>query len=245
MRRAFELLSEGTDSVQGHGRIQVLTLSVLPNFALRWLVPRLAEFRHEDHSLDLRVLTSYRSIDFLREDLDAAIRLGTEWPELNSDYLFGSEMFPVCSPGFLAEHPLEMPHDLVGHPLLHVAGVFGVLEDWPLWLAAAQAPEVAIDRGPIFDSYVVAMEAAAHGCGVSMAQSAFVQEDLANGRLVALFSLRVRCNEAWYFLWPKTRISHNVSLFRSWLLANAEKTRDATATATPARPRSTASRAAV
>ena len=222
IRQAFDVLCEATDAVQGHGESQVLTLSVLPNFALRWLVPRLAEFQRRSAMVDVRLLTAYRGTEFLREDIDAAIRLGADWPGLNADHLFGSDMFPVCSPMLVAQRPLREPRDLVHHLLLHV---YGALDDWPKWLVAADAGNVAVDRGPSFDSYALALEAAAHGCGVAMARSAFVQDDLASGRLIAPFSLTVRRDEAWYFLWPKTGSSRKVSSFRSWLLAHAAQTR--------------------
>lgn len=222
VRQAFDVLCEATDAVQGHGGSQVLTLSVLPNFALRWLVPRLAEFQRRNPAIDLRLLTAYRGTEFLREDIDAAIRLGADWPGLNADRLFGSDMFPVCSPMLVAERPLREPADLARHLLLHV---YGALDDWPLWLAAAGAGNVASDRGPSFDSYALALEAAAHGCGVAMARSAFVQDDLASGRLIAPFALPIKRNEAWYFLWPKTGATRKVLLFRSWLLAHAAQTR--------------------
>jgi LysR family glycine cleavage system transcriptional activator len=135
-------------------------------------------------------------------------------------------MIPVCSPNLLGENPLNEPRDLARHTLLHV---IGALDDWPLWLAAAQAPEVLADRGPRFDSYALAMEAAAHRCGVAMGRCAFVQGDLREGRLVAPFTLRVGRSEAWHLLWPKTRSSGKVSLFRSWLLARAQETRDSIA----------------
>lgn len=222
IRQAFDVLSEATDAVQGNGEPQVLTLSVLPNFALRWLVPRLAEFHRRRSLVDVRLLTAYRGTEFLREDIDAAIRLGADWPGLNADHLFGSDMFPVCSPRLLEQRPLREPNDLTLHSLLHVCGA---LDDWPRWLEAADAGSVAVDRGASFDSYALALEAAVHGCGVAMARSAFVQDDLASGRLIAPFSLTVRRDEAWYFLWPKTGAPRKISLFRSWLLAHAAQTR--------------------
>jgi LysR family glycine cleavage system transcriptional activator len=189
---------------------------------LRWLVARLPEFQRNNPGIDLHVLTAYRGTDFLREDIDAAIRLGSDWPDINSDYLFGSDMFPVCSPMLASRAPIAKPQDLAGHILLHV---FGALDDWPLWLAAAGATEIASDRGPRFDSYAVALEAAVCGCGVALAPSAFVQDDLASGRLVAPLSLQLRRSEGWYFLWPRSRVSRRISLFRSWVLAEAAQTR--------------------
>lgn len=224
VRQAFDLLSDGTEAVQGQSDVQVLTISVLPNFALRWLVPRLADFQQANPHLNVRLLSSYRGTDFLREDIDAAIRLGADWPDINSDLLFGSDMFPVCSPTLLDNSPLATPHDLARHTLLHV---WPSPDDWPLWLAAAQAPEIAADRGPSFDSYALSTEAAVHRCGVAMAPAAFVEDDLEEGRLVAPFTVRLSRDKAWHFLWSRSRSSRKISLFRSWLLARAELTRRA------------------
>lgn len=225
---AFAILSEATETVQGRERPQEVTLSVLPNFALRWLIARLPDFQQSNPGIDVHVLTAYRGMDFLREDIDAAIRLGADWSDVNNDYLFGSDMFPVCSPKLVVHVPIATASDLAGHVLLHV---FGALDDWPRWLAAAGATGIAGDRGPRFDSYAIALEAAVCGCGVAMAPSAFVQHDLASGRLVAPLSLQLRRSEAWYFLWPRSRVSRRISLFRSWLLAEAAQTRASMGTA--------------
>jgi LysR family glycine cleavage system transcriptional activator len=222
VRQAFEILSEATDAVQGRESPRGLTLSVLPNFALRWLIPRLGEFQREHPGVDVRLLTGYRGTDFLREDIDAAIRLGADWPDVNADRLFGSDMFPVCSPILVARAPIAEPRDLAKHVLLHV---FGALEDWPIWLAAGDAAEIATERGLRFDSYALAIEAAARGCGVAMAPSAFVQDDLESGRLIAPLSIRQPRSGAWHFLWPRSRASRRISLFRSWILEEAARTR--------------------
>jgi LysR family glycine cleavage system transcriptional activator len=224
VRQAFDLLAESTETIRGGGEVRTLTVSVLPNFALRWLMPRLSDFQNRHPQLDLKVFTSYRETDFLREDIDAAIRLGDDWPGLNCDYLFSAEIFPVCSPALLARRPLSRPRDLAGHTLLHV---FTSPDDWPLWLSAAGIPDVPTDRGPKFDSYALALEAAVHGCGVAIGRTAFVQSELDSGRLVAPFELRLKRSQSWYFLWPKTHASRKTALFRTWLLEQAALTRDA------------------
>ena len=222
IREAFDLLSESTETLVGGEDVRTLTVSVLPNFALRWLIPRMSGFQARHPQLDLRLFTAYREMDFLREDIDVAIRLGDDWPGLNCDYLFSSEIFPVCSPSLLKRRPLRRAEDLAGLTLLHV---FTSPEDWSLWLTAAGAPEIPTDRGPKFDSYALALEAAACGCGVAMGRTAFVQDDLASGRLVAPFPLRLKRSRAWYFLWPKGRPSRKTTLFRSWILREASRTR--------------------
>jgi LysR family glycine cleavage system transcriptional activator len=223
IREAFNLLSESTETLRGGEEIRILSVSVLPNFALRWLIPRMADFQARHPQLDLRIFTSYRETDFLREDVDVAVRLGDDWPGLNCDYLFSSEIFPVCSPEYLARHPLTDPQHLAGLTLLHV---FNSPDDWSLWLTAAGAPEIPTDRGPKFDSYALALDAAVHGCGVAMGRTAFVQADLESGRLVAPFPLRLKRSQAWYFLWPKGRVSRKTMIFRSWILREAARTRE-------------------
>jgi len=245
VREAFDLLAESTDRLCGTQDVHTLTVSTLPNFALRWLIPRLPRFQALQPDLDICIFTSIREADFMREDIDVAVRLGDDWPGLNCDYLFSSEIFPVCSPALLARRPMREAADLAGHTLLHVVTS---ADDWSLWLTAAGAPDVATTRGPRFDSYALALEAAAQGCGVAMGRRAFVEADLGTGRLVAPLALRLKRSQAWYFLWPKGRVSRKSMLFRSWLLKEAALTRDAVevvvlrpATAEPSRPIAAAS----
>jgi len=224
IREAFDLLADSTDRLCGAQDARTLTVSTLSNFALRWLIPRLPRLQALQPDLDICIFTSIRDADFMREDIDVAVRLGDDWPGLNCDYLFGSEIFPVCSPALLARRPIREAADLAGHTLLHVVTS---ADDWSLWLTAAGAPDVATTRGPRFDSYALALEAAAHGCGVAMGRRAFVQADLETGSLVAPLALRFQRSQAWYFLWPKGRVSRKSMLFRTWLLKEAALTRDA------------------
>jgi len=223
VRQAFDLLSESTETLRGGEDVRTLTVSVLPNFALRWLVPRLSDFQRQHPQLDVRLFTSYRETDFLREDIDVAIRLGDDWPGLSCDYLFSSEIFPVCCPALLTHRPLSSPQDLAGLTLLHV---FTSPDDWPLWLTAAGAPDIPTDRGPKFDSYALALEAAVHGCGAAMARTAFVQAELDSGRLVAPFPLRLKRSQSWYFLWPRNNAARKIALFRAWILEQAARSRE-------------------
>src|SRR5262245_65569173 len=55
----------------------VLTVTVSPNFASKWLVPRLGGFSVTHPNLDLRISASLQHVDFSREDIDLAVRHGT------------------------------------------------------------------------------------------------------------------------------------------------------------------------
>jgi LysR family glycine cleavage system transcriptional activator len=76
-------------------------------------------------------------------------------------------------------------------------------------------------NGPKFDSYVLSAEAAAQGWGVAMGRVGFIEADLAAGRLVAPFALRLANPGAWLLLTTRTTRKPQVALARNWMLREA------------------------
>ncbi|WP_424138845.1 transcriptional regulator GcvA [Roseomonas chloroacetimidivorans] len=222
LREAFERIADATEELRGGEGPQALAVSTLPNFALRWLIPRLPRFHAMYPEVELRLSTTERGTDFLGAHMDVAVRLGEDWPGLNQALLFPGELFPVCSPELLRKGPLNSPADLAGRTLLHVSSA---ADDWPAWLKAAGMSGISGERGPRFDSFALVCEAALHGLGIAMARLPFVDEDLKAGRLIAPFSLRLPRDEAYHLIWPKGHVARPVTHFREWILAEAAATR--------------------
>jgi len=133
VREAFDRIRESTDQLKGADAGVVLTISALPNFALRWLMPRLQRFQARHPAIQIRLLTASRAFETLPEEIDVAIRLEGEAAPLRFEPLFRGSMFPVMHPG-LQEEGIRAPGDLRRITLLHV---LNSLSDWPIWLAAA------------------------------------------------------------------------------------------------------------
>jgi LysR family glycine cleavage system transcriptional activator len=211
VRAAFEDLRLATDRLHRHDRAQHLTVTTMTSFAVKWLVPRLPAFQEAHPGIEVRISTSSHLVDFRREEVDMAIRYGHgAWPGLRADWLMTEDIFPVCSPSLLAgEKKLERPEDLAQHTLLHV-GAGGFSEDWRLWLTAAGLdPGIATRPGLSFDLTMMALQVAIDGRGVAIGRSAFVEADIAAGRLVAP---------------QETAESPKIALFRDWLLASVAGT---------------------
>ena len=105
VRDALDQLRTAKDLIRP-ARASVLTVTVSPNFASKWLVPRLGSFSVTHPNLDLRISASLQHVDFSREDLDLAVRHGDgHWPELHVTRLCAEELFPACRSGTLAERP--------------------------------------------------------------------------------------------------------------------------------------------
>ncbi len=193
-----------------------LTVGVGPTFAIRWLIPRLADFRRAAPAIEIRVTTGGVAAPFA-EGWSCGITLGDgAWPGLEAEKLFDADLVPVCTPALAAG--LRAPADLAPAALLRVAHAPG---DWPAWLDAAGLPGLK-PAGPDFDFYSQALQAALDGLGVAMGIRPYVDDDLKAGRLVAPFALSVPKGKGWYLVHRRARAGEpGFATFRAWLLAAA------------------------
>ncbi len=223
---AFDRIAEATARLTAHDRAGVLTVSVLPSFAAKWLVPRLGRFRDAHPDIDVHIAPSDRLTDFAREDVDLAIRYGKgEWPGLRADRMLTEEIFPVCSPRLLeGPHRLRTPADLRRHTLLHD----DMRIDWRLWLLAAGVDGVDASRGPSFTDSSMVIQAAVGGQGVALGRSALAAADLAAERLVKPFDISLPAAMAYYVVCPVATAGHpKIAAFREWVIAEADAARSA------------------
>ena len=199
-------------------RAGTLTISVEPSFAVRWLVLRLGRFRASNPEIDLRLSATNELADFERDEVELAIRHGRgDWPGLHAEQLMAASVFPVCSPGLLAGGPpIREPADLRHLTLLHEAST----DYWREWLIAAGVAEIDVSRGPQFDDSHLTVAAAASGQGVALTDDALAAAELAEGRLVRLFSTEIGSDRAYWLVYPPAAaMQPKIAAFRSWLLA--------------------------
>jgi LysR family transcriptional regulator, glycine cleavage system transcriptional activator len=212
----FDALASLTAQVTASTGTRVLTIGVGPTFAMRWLIPRLADFRKEQPDIDVRITTGGAAAPFA-DDWSCGIKLGSgEWPELVAEPLFAADLQPVCAPRLASQY--KRPADLKGPNLLRVAHA---AEDGPLWLQAAGTSRLNA-RGPEFQFYGQALQAAADGLGVAMGNTPYIDDDLAAGRLVAPFSLLVPKGMRWDLVYRSFRTTQrDFAAFRRWIIQAA------------------------
>ena len=220
VRDAFDRIAAGTEQLLAAEQSKRLTISVSPNFATNWLVPRIGHFVEQHQHIDLRINAALHHVDFAREDVDMAVRHGEgHWPELHVVRLCREELFPACSPKVLeSAHPLRVPADLRHHTLLHLDD----RQDWQKWLDAAEVEGVDLSRGVVFNQASMAIRAAVDGQGVALARTALAALLLLEGRLVRPFPLALPVPYAYYIVCPKATAERpKIALMRNWLLAEA------------------------
>lgn len=212
----FDALASLTAQVTAAGHVRALTIGVGPTFAMRWLIPRLADFRRQEPDIDVRITTGGAAVPF-GEDWSCGIKLGDgAWPGLVAEPLFAADLTPVCAPRLASQ--LKRPTDLKGPSLLRVAHS---PEDWPLWLKAAGVTRIGA-RGTEFQFYGQALQAAVDGLGVAMGIRPYIDDDLAAGRLVAPFGSSVPKGMRWYLVYRGFQHEQrDFAAFRRWIIRAA------------------------
>ncbi len=215
---AFRLIDEGTDLVLAPRTEGPLTLQVYSTFAVRWLIPRLTAFNRAHPDVLVRLHTSQSDVNFEHEDVDLCVMVGVaEAPGVHYDFLFNTELFPVCSPELMARHRFGAPQDLARQNLIQV---YPSRRDWYHWLDRFDVEGVDPEQGLQVDSYDLAFNTASQGLGVALGMRPFVDRELRSGALVEVFpDHRVTAPGAWYLACrEEQRDDDRVVAFRSWLL---------------------------
>lgn len=218
LRQALDTIDMATQDLQSGRHDTTLTLSVLPNFAMHWLMPRLPAFQSRYPDIRLCLLSSTLPLHELHESCDLAIRPYDHAPEFQFDHLCSADMLPVMSPTFARRHHILTPDDLQAAPKLHITHS---PQDWPRWLGSHGLQDRHPQAGILFDSHAVALEAAKAGLGALMGQTPFIQEMLRQKWLVAPFDHSVQTERTWYLVSPKGRLPHKAECFRRWVLEQA------------------------
>jgi LysR family transcriptional regulator, glycine cleavage system transcriptional activator len=238
VQEGLAALTEAVERLRAREDAPALTVIAPPNFAARWLVPRLARFTAAHPSVELHIASRPTMIDGrgdsavmpladAREDTPMAmIRFGDgRYPGAHVDEVFSAVYVPVCSPALTrAQHPLRKPADLRFHTLLHDDTVTeeGARPSWSDWLGAVGIEGVDATRGPHFSDASLAFEAALEGLGVALAMKPLVATEIEAGRLVVPFNITAPATYAYYLVTPEgSEASGTVADFRRWLLAEA------------------------
>jgi LysR family transcriptional regulator, glycine cleavage system transcriptional activator len=195
-------------------RDDVLTISVLPSFASRWLMPRLIRFMDANPGIEVNVNTSTALANFVDDEVDVAIRFGIgPWPPHVCEQFLEDEYFPVASPKWNKGKLPRAPKDLLGLRMIREDRDY-----WMLWFKAAGVTVHAPLEGPLFNDSTYSLQAAARGEGIALGRRSIVAEDLERGTLKRLFDISIPSRQSYWFVSPReTADTPKVRAFRDWV----------------------------
>ena len=216
VRECFRSLHDVTQRLSQ--RANGLALKI-PTCAMRWVLPKILRFRSVRPDIDVQITTTLsHDVDFDREPFDAAIVYGEKAAAGQGEHiaLFNEVLTPACSPALLQTLALRSTGDLAAHTLLHPTRDHA---DWRRWLDAAGAPQVSAERGQTFETMDLALDAAAHGFGVALADCLLMADDVRAGHLVRPFEFTLNTGQRYHLVLPRQRApSANLAQLRDWIV---------------------------
>ena len=178
----FGAMIETAQQITGNRDARPLHISTTPTFAASWLMPRLPRFRGAHPEVDLMIDPTPEIVTLTSDGIDVAIRYGTgPWPGLEAQPLILSPMVVVAAPSLVGAQKIPDIDALADYPWLEE---FGTTES-TRWLRK-HGVEDGGRRGLMQVPGNLLLDGARDGQGIAVTVRAFVERDIAAGRLRAL-----------------------------------------------------------
>ncbi len=219
LRRAQGLLAERMEDRE-------VEISGLPTLLLKWLNPRLHRFSAPQGTVSFRLEATHvePEAQFLNRMFRLTYGMASEMhPHRRA--LFHDVCFPVCSPEFLARNPdAARPENMGVLPWVDIdwGPAYAGIPRLGDWLRAQGAPLPRAKPLSVHSLSGSALEAAASGQGITLAQHSFASVDLRLGRLVRLSEAAIPMPEPYYICWASMLLENDVArAFLNWIQSEA------------------------
>jgi DNA-binding transcriptional LysR family regulator len=196
-----------------------LRVSLPPTFAYQLAVPILRDFRTERPELALEIVS--KPAGEAEGEVDLAIVYSEPRVTDNIlDLLWMERVTILCSPAMLKSGLPDIAALVEGADLLHVMVANRPRHHmWELFARSIGRPDLSVGRGLVFDTAQLAVQYALSGDGLALVDPVLFRDDLAAGRLVQPFELRLDNGHGYYLTSsPEDLDNEAVALFRSWLI---------------------------
>jgi LysR family glycine cleavage system transcriptional activator len=213
---ALERLDDGVRAAgaAASGAAQRLRLTLLPSFAQRWLLPRMASWRARHPDISIEIDASQRVVDLQREGFHAALRSGNgPWRGLQCERLIDSPLIAVGSPAAARRLNRRGTESMADEALL------GDADLWERWFALDHC-RVAVHPVASFNDAGLMLQAAEQDIGIALARELLAADALRDGRLVRLSPLALPDQSAttyWLAYPPELALWAPIVALRAWL----------------------------
>lgn len=216
----LELLQLAVKKLEHYKQPNVLSVSMLPSFASRWLVPRLWKFNHRHPEIELRLHPSHNQVDLHQSDIDLAIRLGVnQYPTLACEPLMREYGFAAACPR-VADR-ISKPEDVLNFMLVHGWVDSGM--NWDYWFAKTGVdPRGVKTQQQVINEGSIVLEMLLSGHGIAVVRNTLARGLVENGQLVPLLDV-ILPSKFEYLMLHRKELSDNENLqaFKSWLIEEA------------------------
>ncbi|KAA1170982.1 LysR family transcriptional regulator [Marinobacter salinexigens] len=210
LERGIALFSPDTDP----GR---LTVTTVPSFASRWLVPRIDSFQSAHPDIQLSLQATLQLVNFQGDGVDLAIRFGAgNYPGLECRPLLEERLLPVCHSRLVRSDPMT-PESLVRLPWL----IDESMDMERSWLEFQEKLGIKIPESAIalrVTEGTTLVEAVLAGRGIALMRYSLVSDLLKSGLLLSPVDVSVPAEYQYYLVAPEAKFrTDKVRAFVSWI----------------------------
>lgn len=198
-----------------------LDIAIIPTFAMRWLIPRLSQFRQKHPNITVHLAERMEPFVLAGSGFDAAIHFEhPAWTGMRTHPLLDEVLVPVCHPDILTGG--EGTSALDNLPRLHRR------QNPDAWQRYSQETGIPLTHpamGARYDLHAMLIEAALAGLGVALVPRLYVETELARGRLVAPWPEGKTIAKTFCLILPASigLSSEPIQAFAQWILDEARK----------------------
>ncbi|MEO8243655.1 MAG: LysR substrate-binding domain-containing protein [bacterium] len=208
---ALQSISEFTEQIMSDRSRSRLVISTISSVAERWLEAKLARYAliNPKVRFDLRVESD--PVDFARHNIDLRICYGAgHYPGMNVVELVRDEVLPLCSPAYLERVPKARMDGLKAVPeddLIHTSWGPEFLSHptWAVWYTKSGLPEPNKTKGFQIGTSGLVLDMARDGIGVALGQRMMAQDDISEGRLIALSDAGIALGHPYCIVYPPSK----------------------------------------
>lgn len=221
VRYLLEECADATARVMKHAGENEINLACSSGIAQFWIPERISAFRkiYPDIRFNLIMRDGISTLSSFEFDVGMYYLKQSNIIQFDTIRLFDEEIFPVCSPEYLAGRVTFSAEELAQKTLL-------VLEDaqrqwigWHEWLDLNGLPPMNLSNTLRVNHYPPLIELAIQGVGIALAWKRIIDRPLKQGSLVRACAASAQQGGGFYLVTPQQRHENRATrLFKRWLL---------------------------
>lgn len=212
LSKAFLLLQEAVAQLAPGP----LTLSCPATIMMKWLIPRLIEFKRENPGVEFRLNMSRGEVDFVRDKVSLAIRTSIDHPPPGAivEPLLREKIGPVCHPEYASRVGLTSVESLTRARILNTVTRPPA---WEEWVALMNCGNIGLNVHEEYEHFYLVIEAASAQLGVALAPTYAVEKEIKSGQLVAPFGFIDSPHTLNLWIAPHERLRDDVKRLAAWI----------------------------
>lgn len=235
-RAALAMINKSIHRITNTETEGILAVSTIASFASRWLIPRLSGFQEKHPDIALHIHTSGTKVDFVRDGIDAAIRLGARpTPGLYDELLMPEALCLVASPDVAAAVG-DKRENLYTYPLIVDNGSMLTADFKDITAQATDEALELLQLDPdrldlrIYHQSDTVVLAALAGHGVALTRQSLCTDDLKTGKLASVCDFQMPMELGYSLVCPTTRQEDpRLLAFKRWMIEEIADQRGLTA----------------